>query len=130
MEKRGLNILLFGGSMKIAHFTDIEPVPVTIEGAKNATMRVLIGKKDGAKNFIMRLFEIAPEGFTPFHHHPFEHELFVIEGNGALVTENKEIPFNAGSCLFVEAHEMHRFKNTGDVILKLICLIPEAYSSD
>ena len=116
--------------MKISHFTDIEPVPVTIEGVKNATMRVLIGKKDGAKNFVMRLFEIAPEGFTPFHQHDFEHELFVIEGNGVLVTENKEIPFKARSCLFVEANEMHRFKNTCEGILKLICLIPAAYSSD
>jgi len=116
--------------MKVSHYTDIEPVSVTMEGAKNATMRVLIGKNDGAKNFVMRLFEIAPAGCTPYHHHDFEHEVFIIEGTGALVTEHGEIPFKAGSCLMVEPNELHRFKNSGEGILALLCLIPAANSND
>jgi quercetin dioxygenase-like cupin family protein len=41
---------------------------------------VVIGKQDGAQNFSMRVFEIAPGGHTPKHAHPWEHEMFIMRG--------------------------------------------------
>jgi quercetin dioxygenase-like cupin family protein len=48
---------------------------------------LLITKEMGAPNFVMRLFEIDPDGYSPFHTHAWEHEVFVLEGEGTVLTE-------------------------------------------
>jgi len=59
--------------------------------AEKASVRWVIAEKDGAKNFFMRVFEIEPGGYTPLHHHPWEHEMFVCAGKGCAVQEGKEV---------------------------------------
>lgn len=44
--------------MKLANSNDIPKKPVEVEGAKDVTMRLLIGKPDNAPTFAMRLFEV------------------------------------------------------------------------
>jgi quercetin dioxygenase-like cupin family protein len=60
------------------------------EGALKVKVRWLITKEIGAENFAMRLFEIEPGGYTPLHSHPWEHEVFILEGEGVVIGENKE----------------------------------------
>jgi len=113
--------------MKIKHFTDIEASnPFSGLGdAKNLSMRLLIGAEDGAPNFNMRFLEFGPEGQTHFHDHKWEHEIFVFEGEGAVVLEDGEVPFKKGDAVFIGEWEKHRIKNTGTQTLKLICCIPQ-----
>ncbi len=94
------------------------------EGSFKTTVRWLLTKDLGAENFAMRLFEIEPGGYTPFHSHPWEHEVFVLEGEGLLVGEKKEEKFRTDDVVFVPPNEKHQFKNLGDKTLKFICLIP------
>ena len=110
--------------MKIEHSSKITKVAVEIEGAKNVGVRWLISKDDGAQNFAMRMFELQPGGFTPLHTHPHEHEVFVVEGQGIFIFEGEEYPFNADYVIFVPGGDEHQFKNTGDSILRFLCLIP------
>lgn len=110
--------------MKLKNYTDIKLEKVTMEGAKKAHIRWLISDKDKAPNFAMRMFEVEPGGFTPFHAHSWEHENFIVEGNGALVTEDEELPFKAGDVIYVDPYRKHNYKNTGDTVLKFLCLIP------
>jgi len=110
--------------MNPKHYTDVELEDVNIDGAKKTKIRWLISKKDGAPNFAMRMFEVEPGGFTPYHAHEWEHENFIVEGEGALVTEEGELPFKKGDVVYVEPHLNHNYKNTGDGILKFLCLIP------
>ena len=110
--------------MKHIHYTDIPLEEVTIEGARKTKMRWLVSQKDGAPNFAMRLFEVEPGGFTPYHSHSWEHENFILEGEGALVTEDVDIPFKPGDVIYVEPHMKHNYKNTGDKVLKFLCIIP------
>jgi len=70
--------------MIVKHYTDVKPEEVGGE-AKNTTVRWLIAEKEGAPNFHMRLFEVAPGGSTPHHSHDWEHEIFIVEGAGKLV---------------------------------------------
>ena len=72
----------------------------------------------------MRLFELEPGGFTPYHSHSWEHENFIVEGIGALVTEDGELPFKPGDAIFVDPFMKHNYKNTGDTTLKFLCLVP------
>ena len=112
--------------MKIEKSTDIAKLSVEVEGAKDAEIRWLISKEDGAENFAMRMFEIKPGGCTPLHRHPHEHEIFAVEGEGVFVYEGKEYKFNRDYVIFVPGDKEHRFKNTGNSILRLLCLIPAA----
>ena len=66
---------------KVAHYTDIDAVEFgpTAPGAK---IRVLIDdENDGAPVYKLRMIEIDPDGHSPDHSHPYEHENFVVEGN-------------------------------------------------
>ena len=93
-------------------------------GASKVTVRWLITKGMGANNFAMRLFEVAPGGFSPLHTHPWEHEVFILEGEGVVFDGEKATPFEADDVVFVPSDERHQFKNTGKESLKFLCLIP------
>ncbi len=110
--------------MKIEKSDNIQKSPVVHEGAKDVEIRWLISKEDGAENFAMRMFEIQPGGHTPLHTHPHEHEVFIVEGDGTLVFEGNEYPFGPEHVIFVPGGKEHQFKNTGDSLVRLLCLIP------
>jgi len=110
--------------MKLAHFSQIELQPVKVEGAAGTKIRWLIAEKDGAPNFAMRMFEVDPEGHTPYHKHAWEHEVFCLEGEGFLVFEGNEYPFKANDSMYIDPDKMHQFKNTGKGTLKFLCIIP------
>ena len=110
--------------MKHIHYTDVELVDPNEDGVKDVKLRWLITKKDGAKNFAMRLFEIKPGGYTPLHQHDWEHEVFILEGSGVTRDKDNEEPFKEGDVFFVPPMEWHQFVNTGNKTLKFLCLIP------
>ena len=68
--------------MKITPYTQAQATHFDREPAKGIAARVVIGKSDGANNFCMRVFEIAPGGHTPKHSHAWEHEMFIHAGAG------------------------------------------------
>jgi len=67
---------------------------------------------------------LQPDGYTPLHTHPHEHEVFVIEGQGLFLSEGQEHPFDAEYVIFVPPNKEHQFKNTGDGVLRFLCLVP------
>jgi len=114
--------------MIIKNMRQVPATPVTMEGAKDVTVRVLIGPNDKAPNFAMRLFELAPGGHTPFHAHNFEHEVIILDGDIAVVTPQGDKPVKKGDVLLVAANEEHQFKNLSDkASAQFICLVPIAY---
>ena len=114
--------------MKVSNYLDIKVEKVKMEGVKGATVRWLISQADGAPNFAMRMFELAPKGYTPLHQHPQEHEVYILEGEGTLVYEDKEYKFKKDYCVFVPPNKLHQFKNIGTNPLKFLCIIPHPNS--
>lgn len=110
--------------MKVEKSSNIAKKPVEVDGAKGAEMRLLISEADGAENFLMRMFELQPGGHTPLHAHAHEHEVFVVEGSGVFVCAGQEHEFGPEYVIFAPPNKEHRFKNTGDSILRMLCLIP------
>lgn len=110
--------------MKVIHYDKAELEPVYAEGAEGAKIRWLIAQKDGAPNFALRMFEVEPGGHTPYHQHAWEHEVYVLSGNGVLQTERGELPFAANDAIYVDPDMLHAFKNTGTGIMKFLCIIP------
>ena len=106
----------------------VPAVPVEMEGAKDVTMRVLIGPADAAPTFAMRIFEMAPGGHTPFHDHPFEHEVMILNGEIAIVSPEGEIPVRPGDVALIAPNDKHQFKNRSNTDpASFMCLVPIAY---
>ncbi len=108
--------------MKKFHYSKVQKEEAE-EGTVNTSVRWLITEEIGAENFAMRLFEIKKNGYSPFHSHPWEHEVFVLEGEGVVRGENSEKELLEGDVIFIPANEKHQLRCTGD-ILKFLCLIP------
>ena len=112
--------------MKLNHYERVDQKTVEMPGAEGCKVRWLVGKDDGAQNFSMRQFEVAPGGFTPRHSHPYEHEVFVLAGNGTVSSGDIEHEIKAGDVIFVTPDEVHQFRNQGDQPLSFLCLIPNS----
>ncbi len=109
--------------MIVKHYTDV-PAKRVEEGASNTTIRWLIAGDDGAPHFHMRLFEIGPDGSTPTHAHDWEHEVFILEGEGKLVGEKTRFSLKTGDAVFVPGGEIHHFESSGGHTMKMLCLVP------
>lgn len=112
--------------MKVNSTEKVDLQPVDMEGATGCSVRWLIGEKDGAPNFAMRQFEVDVNGHTPRHSHDYEHEVFVLEGEGVVVEGDQQHPIKAGDTILVSPNDVHQFRNTGDDKLKFLCLIPNS----
>lgn len=115
--------------MKVNHYEQVAQAPVTMEGSSGCQVRWLVDETGGAPNFAMRQFEVAPGGYTPKHSHPYEHEVFVLEGSGVVLEGDVEHPLAAGDFVLVTPDEVHQFLNTGPTPLKFLCMVPNSSSS-
>ncbi len=96
-----------------------------IAGTEGVKLYWLIGQKDGAKNYGMRLFVVEPGGKIPVHQHPdIQHEIYIVEGTATLETRDKKITVKAGDAIFIRPGEEHGFTNNTESLFKFICVIP------
>ena len=109
--------------MKVYNYKDMEAKDAE-EGASKITVRWLITKEVGAENFAMRLFEMEAGGYSPFHSHPWEHEVFILEGEGFAIGEEGQKKFRAGDVIFIPQNEKHQLRNNGEKTVKFLCLVP------
>lgn len=110
--------------IKKTHFKKVELEKITIPGAENASIRWLIAEKDGAENFALRMFELEKDGHTPLHTHSWEHEVYALEGEGAIRTDEEDFDLKPGDIAFVPPNEEHQFVNKGEGLFKFLCIIP------
>lgn len=102
--------------MKVSNYLETEPN----EEVPGSIKRVVIGPDDGAPNFIMRVIELVPGGSSPFHTHPWEHEVFVLSGRGAVKGEQGETPITKDSVIYIAPEEKHCLVNKGDEPLRFV----------
>ncbi len=113
--------------MKITNLESVPRTEMTTDGVFATFKQLPIGTADGAPNFSLRVFTIEPGGHTPYHAHPWEHENYVIAGEGAIRTESgEECPIRAGDFALILPNEKHQFRNTSEhENLQFICLVPK-----
>jgi len=87
-------------------------------------MHTVISAKDGAPRFTMRVFTIQSNCSTPYHAHWWEHEVYVISGQGLVHTEQGDHPMQAEDVVYVSPEEKHCFVNSGREPLCFVCVIP------
>ena len=113
--------------MKITNVRDIPAEKVEMDGVKDCRYQVALSSRDGALSMAMRFFEVAPGGHTPLHQHAYEHEIYVMEGQGTVWHDGKEVTIKPGDVLYIPADEQHQFKNAGQQPFKFMCLIPSKF---
>jgi len=111
--------------MKRKRISEMPWKEVTDQGADNVKIKIVLGDAEGAPNFIMRLFEIGPGGNTPRHSHNWEHEVYVLEGNGIAFANGKDTQVEPGDALLIPPNEEHQFRNNSKEPFQFICLIPK-----
>ena len=110
--------------MKVGREHDIEAKPAEVDEAEKVAMKILMSETDGAPTAVMRVFDVGPGGYTPFHTHEWEHEVYVLQGNGVVREGDKEHILEKGTFVLVEPGEEHQFINRGDDTLRFICVVP------
>lgn len=98
-------------------------------GARGVKMRLMVGRGDGAPNFAMRLFEVAPGGQTPKHAHNYEHEVLIVDGQAKVYDGEADTHRDvaAGDTLYIPANQTHQFLNQADRPLKFMCMVPTRF---
>ena len=107
--------------MRVISYREVEAKEV--EGSYKLKLRWL--NTDGSRNFAVRHCEVESGGYSPFHSHPWEHEMFVLEGKGIVVGDKEAKPISVGDSISIPANETHQIKNSGEKILKILCMIPK-----
>lgn len=110
--------------VKVAHYRSLEASHFDSEAVKGVTGRIAIGQNDGAEHFCMRIFELAPDGYTPRHSHEWEHEIFVHSGTGEVFAVDEWKPVSEGSVVFIPGNATHQIRNTGSEPFVFVCVIP------
>ncbi len=112
------------GSAKVVHYSEVagkEFGPT----APGASIRWLIDEEhDGAPVFMLRMIELEPDGHSPMHTHPYEHENFVVEGRGEIYLDGIWQQLKVGDVVFVPPGLLHQYRNRGDIIFRFLCAIP------
>ena len=98
----------------------MEPVIRNHEGVSNP----VLGPDDGVPNYVMLYAEHEPGGSSPHHTHAWEHQAFIVEGEGVLWCDGKEYPITTGDAVLVPPDTEHHFANTGSVTLSRVTVNP------
>lgn len=108
----------------IRNVNEIDARPVDMDGAERVSMAMMVGRDDGAPHFSMRQFRVEPGGHTPRHSHDYEHEVFVLEGDGDVLLEGERRPIGPGDVIYVPADQEHQFRAGEKDGLRFLCLVP------
>jgi quercetin dioxygenase-like cupin family protein len=111
------------GQGLVRNLGDAALKPVEMDGVEGVRMAVMVGREHGAPNFALRQFIVEPGGHSPRHSHDYEHEVYIVEGQGTVLLNGAERAIKGGDVVFVPADHEHQFKaaNGG---LKFLCLVP------
>jgi len=110
--------------MYLGHIDDVKKEKVKMEGTSGTYIQWLISKRQGAENYAMRLFTLEPGGKIAKHQHPWEHEIYVLQGEGKIGAGEEEVVAKAGNFLYIEPDVPHWYENTGTGDMKFLCIIP------
>ena len=102
---------------------DFDPQIKEDEEMKGVKFYPMLTAGDGTTNFAMRLFEIEPGGYTPRHQHEWEHEVYIVGGEGYVVAGEEKTRIEKDDFIFVEPSELHQFL-AGKDGLSMICVVP------
>ncbi len=110
--------------MLALNFTEGRTFRVTARGYVGVTCREVFTPDQGAPTYMLRVLDVERGGETVRHQHPYEHEVFVLEGQGEVWTEAATVALRPGMAVMTMPGERHQFRNKGEGVFRFICTIP------
>ena len=114
------------GKKVIKNFRTLAPKPVTMdkESFKDVEYYPLItSREDDAPNFSLRVFKIGSNGHTINHKHSYEHEIYVLDGDGFICIDDTKIDIKKDDCFIIYPYERHQII-AGSSGIGVICIVP------
>jgi quercetin dioxygenase-like cupin family protein len=96
----------------------------SVDAADGLARGVLIDEGDGAPNFAIRRFTLAPGSAVPKHTNEVEHEQYVLAGEYVVGIGDEEYTVSPGDSLFIPAGTVHWYRNESDQEGAFICAVP------
>ncbi|PSQ15676.1 cupin domain-containing protein [Halobacteriales archaeon QS_8_69_26] len=96
----------------------------SVDAADGLAKGVLVGPEDGAPNFAIRRFALAPGAEVPRHTNEVEHEQYVLSGEYVVGIEDEEHRVEAGDALLIPAGTVHWYRNDSDEEGAFLCAVP------
>ena len=102
------------------------PVKEYSEGnaTEGATRRILIGRDEGADDFIVRYFTIPAGGHSSLEHHRHQHGVVIVQGSGRVRLGEGWTEIAVGDVVYIGPDEVHQLRAADDGPLGFICVIP------
>jgi len=104
----------------IKKFYEINEEKLPEDQAQKSFIRWLLA--DDNYNFFMRLFRIEAGGHINSHFHPWEHEIFILEGKGRIKIGTKIYNVEEGNFIYIPPNADHEYWAESE--LKFLCIIP------
>ncbi len=109
---------------------DADAVPEeSVDAAAGLSKAVLLDESDGAPNFAIRRFRLAPGASVPRHTNAVEHEQYVLAGQYTVGVGDREHTVEAGDTLLIPAGTVHWYENSGDEPGLFLCVVPNGDDS-
>ena len=96
-------------------------VKATTRGADG---KVLIGKADGARNFIIRYFRVEPGGWSALERHPHDHGVVILHGRARIRLGDQVFEVGPRDAVYISPNEEHQLHTLGDEPLGFLCIVP------
>ncbi len=97
--------------------------------APGAVRRILIGRDEGAQDFVVRYFTIPAGGHSAHEHHRHPHAVVIVQGGGRVLLGDTWHEIGVGDAVYIEPDEVHQFRAPDDRPLGFICVIPSKVST-
>ena len=91
-------------------------------GVHKVVVKYLIDRVDGAQKFFLRHYTVDSGGYTLLDKHPYEHEVYILEGRGLARVGNQEMEVKPGDAVFVPSNTAHQFLNVGEHPFTFLCI--------
>jgi len=111
--------------MFVSHERDIQQIKIQSPQANAVIKQSLVGPEQGWEGWVMRLFTLGQNGYSPRHTHPWPHINYIVSGQGTLFLEGQEYPVEKGSTAYVPGNALHQFLNRGSEEFVFLCIVPE-----
>ncbi len=115
---------------KVGHYEVVPEEKISEDMAIGTWIRWLIRDSDGAPTFAMRMFRVEPGGHIKEHYHPWEHEIYILDGVGDVKIGSRIYRVTKGFFLYIPPNVPHEYWNRGERELVFLCLIPHRPSVD
>ncbi len=93
-------------------------------GVVGASGKVLIGRDDGADNFVFRYFRVLPGGNTVLEHHLHDHGVLILHGRARVRLGDASFEVGPNDLVYISPNDVHQFHTLGDEPLGFLCVIP------